>query len=176
MTSVRYQTIDSPVGPLLLAGRGSTLMHLRMAGQSHEPDRSGWRPADPGAFAGVVEQLGAYFAGELTGFDVELDLVGTPFQRRVWAALQTIPYGATCSYGQIADLIGSPLAARAVGLATGRNPVSIIVPCHRVISSKGNLTGYAGGLDRKRALLQLEKNELGENGLTAITAESMLFV
>lgn len=158
-SSLQYRIVDSPVGPLTLAGVGSTLMHLRMTGQSHEPDRSRWTSADPGAFAGSVEQLDAYFAGTLTEFDVDLDVAGTPFQRRVWTALQTIPYGETRSYGQIADQIGSPGASRAVGLANGRNPVSIIVPCHRVIGSNGGLTGYGGGLDRKKTLLALEKAE-----------------
>ena len=160
MTSLRYRIVDSSVGLLTLAGVGSTLMHLRMTEQSHEPDRSHWTPADPGAFAGAVEQLDAYFAGTLTEFDVDLDVAGTPFQRRVWTALQTIPYGETRSYGQIADQIGSPGASRAVGLANGRNPVSIIVPCHRVIGSNGGLTGYGGGLDRKKTLLALEKTTL----------------
>ena len=159
MTSLRYRIVESPVGLLTLAGVGSTLMHLRMTEQSHEPDRSRWTPAVPGAFAGAVEQLDAYFAGTLTEFDVAVDLAGTEFQRRVWTALQTIPYGETRSYGQIADQIGSPGASRAVGLANGRNPVSIIVPCHRVIGSNGGLTGYGGGLDRKKTLLALEKAE-----------------
>lgn len=156
MTALQYRTIDSPVGPLTLAGVGSTLMHLRMTGQTHEPDRSGWQPAPVGVFADAVEQLDAYFAGELTDFDVDLDMQGTDFQRRVWAALRTIPYGETRSYGEIATSIGTPGASRAVGLANGRNPVSIIVPCHRVVGSTGNLTGYGGGLDRKRTLLALE--------------------
>ena len=155
MNTLRYRTMASPVGTLTLAGMGSTLMHLRMAGQTHEPDRSGWIPDDD-AFADVAEQLTAYFAGSLTEFDVDLELAGTEFQRRVWAALQTIPYGETRSYGQIAEQIGSPGASRAVGLANGRNPVGIIVPCHRVIGSGGGLTGYGGGIDRKRALLTLE--------------------
>jgi methylated-DNA-[protein]-cysteine S-methyltransferase len=129
-----------------------------MVDQSHEPDRSGWEPADPDAFADVVTQLDAYFAGTLAEFDVDLRLDGTEFQRRVWAALQTIPYGETRSYGQIAAHIGSPAASRAIGLANGRNPISIIVPCHRVIGSSGSLTGYGGGIERKRALLELEKN------------------
>ena len=157
MTSLRYRTLDSPVGLLTLAGSGDTVFHLRMTDQTHEPDRSGWQPAGPGAFAAAVEQLDAYFAGELTRFELDLELVGTDFQRRVWAALQTIPYGETRSYGQIAEQIGSPGAPRAVGLANGRNPIGIIVPCHRVIGSSGGLTGYGGGLDRKRALLCLEK-------------------
>lgn len=157
MTALRYRTVDSPIGPLTLAGAGSTLHHLRMTDQTHEPDRSDWRPAAD-AFGDAVAQLRAYFAGELTEFDLDLEPVGTEFQRRVWAALRTIPYGETRSYGQIAEQIGSPGASRAVGLANGRNPIGIIVPCHRVIGSSGGLTGYGGGLDRKRALLALEKN------------------
>jgi len=152
---VRFSTMDSPIGPLTLAGAGSTLTHLRMAGQAHEPDRAHW-VSSVGAFADVAEQLEAYFAGSLTEFDVEVTLIGTEFQRRVWAALRTIPYGETRSYGQIAEQIGSPGASRAVGLANGRNPIGIIVPCHRVIGSSGGLTGYGGGLDRKRTLLGLE--------------------
>lgn len=154
---LQYRVIDSPVGPLTLAGTGSTLLHLRMDGQSHEPDRAGWEPAASDAFADVVEQLGAYFAGSLTAFDVDVELRGTEFQRRVWSALQTIPYGETRSYGEIAAQIGSPGASRAVGLANGRNPVSIVVPCHRVIGSTGGMTGYGGGVNRKRTLLALEK-------------------
>ncbi|BBZ76934.1 methylated-DNA--protein-cysteine methyltransferase [Mycolicibacterium anyangense] len=157
MTTLRYRIIDSPVGPLTLAGRDSTLMHLRMVDQTHEPDRSDWVDVDDHAFPEAVEQLDAYFSGELTEFDVDMDLVGTEFQRRVWAALCTIPYGQTRSYGEIADQIGSPGASRAVGLANGRNPIGIIVPCHRVIGASGGLTGYGGGLDRKRQLLALER-------------------
>jgi methylated-DNA-[protein]-cysteine S-methyltransferase len=156
MTTLRYRIIDSPIGPLTLAGRGSTLMHLRMIDQTHEPDRGGWEPADPDAFADVIAQLNGYFAGTLTTFNVDMQSDGTEFQRRVWAALQTIPYGETRSYGQIAEQIGSPAASRAVGMANGRNPISIIVPCHRVIGSSGGLTGYGGGIERKRALLELE--------------------
>jgi methylated-DNA-[protein]-cysteine S-methyltransferase len=156
MTPLRFRTIESPLGPLTLSGVGSTLMHLRMQDQTHEPDRSGWQPADAGAFGDVVEQLAAYFDGSLTEFDVELHLDGTDFQRRVWEALRTIPYGETRSYGEIAAQIGSPGASRAVGLANGRNPISIIIPCHRVIGSTGGLTGYGGGIDRKQALLALE--------------------
>lgn len=158
MTTQRYRIVESPVGPLTLAGVDTTLMHLRMVGQTHEPDRSGWREADDDAFPEAVEQLAAYFAGELTDFDLELELVGTEFQRKVWAALRTIPYGETRSYGQIAEQIGSPGASRAVGLANGRNPIGIIVPCHRVIGSTGGLTGYGGGIERKRILLALERS------------------
>lgn len=158
MTPLHFRMVDSPVGALTLAGVGSTLMHLRMTDQTHEPDRSGWGPADAGAFADVAEQLEAYFDGSLTEFDVDLRLEGTDFQRRVWAALRTIPYGETRSYGEVAAQIGAPGASRAVGLANGRNPISIIVPCHRVVGSTGGLTGYGGGIDRKRTLLALERD------------------
>lgn len=164
-TELIYRTIDSPIGPLTLAGTGRTLRHLRMAEQTHEPDRSTWQPAGAEAFAAAVEQLSAYFAGELTEFDVDLALGGTEFQRRVWSALLTIPYGQTRSYGEIAAEIGSPGAARAVGLANGRNPISIIVPCHRVIGSSGGLTGYGGGIERKTRLLELE-SQFASNSAT----------
>ncbi len=159
---IHYRTVDSPIGPLTLAGRGTVLTNLRMVDQTHEPSRAGWSP-EPAAFGDVVEQLAAYFAGELIDFDVELDLRGTEFQRRVWRALLTIPYGETRSYGQIAEQIGAPGSARAVGLANGRNPIAIVVPCHRVIGAGGSLTGYGGGLDRKRTLLDLEKRRASAN-------------
>jgi methylated-DNA-[protein]-cysteine S-methyltransferase len=152
---IQYRTVDSPIGLLTLAGRGSVLTNLRMVDQTYEPSRTDWSP-DPGAFGAAVDQLDAYFAGELTDFDVELDLQGTEFQRRVWKALLTIPFGETRSYGEIAEQIGAPGAARAVGLANGHNPIAIVVPCHRVIGANGNLTGFGGGLDRKRTLLELE--------------------
>lgn len=151
-----YRIIDSPVGPLTLAGDGETLTNLRMEDQTHEPSRQGWEP-DPSAFPEAVEQLSAYFEGERREFDLPLRLEGTPFQQSVWAALQEIPYGETWSYGKLAANIGKPGASRAVGLANGRNPIGIIVPCHRVIGADGSLTGYGGGLDRKRLLLDLER-------------------
>ncbi|OBB80042.1 cysteine methyltransferase [Mycobacterium colombiense] len=151
-----YRTIDSPIGLLTLAGHGSVLTNLRMVDQTYEPSRTDWSP-NPRAFGEAVEQLGAYFAGELTNFDVELDLRGSEFQRRVWRALLTIPYGETRSYGEIAEQIAAPGAARAVGLANGHNPIAIVVPCHRVIGANGSLTGFGGGLGRKRTLLELEK-------------------
>ena len=154
---IRYRTVDSRIGPLTLAGAGSALGHLRMVDQTHEPDRDDW-VRDDTAFPDAVEQLHAYFAGTLTTFDLDLDMRGTAFQRRVWAALQRIPYGQTASYGEIARQIGSPGAARAVGVANGRNPIAVIVPCHRVIGSDGGLAGYGGGLDRKRVLLELERS------------------
>lgn len=153
---IQYRTIDSPIGLLTLAGRGSVLTNLRMVDQTYEPSRADWS-SDQKAFDGAVEQLRAYFAGELTDFDLDLDLRGTEFQRRVWTALLTIPYGETRSYGEIAEQIAAPGAARAVGLANGHNPIAIVVPCHRVIGANGSLTGFGGGLGRKWTLLELEK-------------------
>lgn len=157
MDALQFRSMESPVGKLTLAGRDGRLMHLRMVDQTYEPIRDGWESADA-AFSDAAEQLEAYFAGDLSEFDLDLHLVGTAFQRRVWEALRTIPYGETRSYGEIARQIGSPGAFRAVGLANGHNPIGIIVPCHRVIGSNGSLTGYGGGIDRKRALLELEKS------------------
>ncbi|MGB2919544.1 MAG: methylated-DNA--[protein]-cysteine S-methyltransferase, partial [Mycobacterium sp.] len=159
MEPIRYRTMDSPVGTLTLAGSAGRLRHLRMVDQTYEPSRAGWEPDDT-AFADAVAQLEEYFTGTRTDFELELDLVGTAFQRRVWAALLTIPYGETRSYGQIAKQLEAPGAFRAVGLANGHNPVGIIVPCHRVIGANGSLTGYGGGLERKRALLEMEKQKV----------------
>src|SRR5205807_5632410 len=119
------------------------------------PLEPGWR-ADRGAFADVSRQLAEYFAGDRTAFNVPLAAGGTPFQRAVWEGLQDIPYGETVSYGELARRIGRPSAVRAVGLANGRNPIAVIVPCHRVIGADGTLTGYGGGIERKRLLLELE--------------------
>ncbi|MCX2714340.1 methylated-DNA--[protein]-cysteine S-methyltransferase [Mycolicibacterium sp. J2] len=157
MAHVKYRTIDSPVGLLTLAGVDGRLQHLRMVDQMYEPDRSDWQPDDD-AFPEAVAQLRAYFAGDCTDFDIPVELVGTAFQRKVWQALLTIPYGETRSYGDIAAQIGAPTAYRAVGLANGHNPIGIIVPCHRVIGANGSLTGYGGGLDRKKILLEMERS------------------
>lgn len=154
---VRYRTMDSPVGILTLAGRDGRLRHLRMTDQTYEPDRSDWLRDDE-AFGDAVAQLEEYFRGERQDFDLGLDLVGTAFQRRVWEALLTIPYGETRSYGEIARQIEAPGAFRAVGLANGHNPIGIIVPCHRVIGANGSLTGYGGGMERKKTLLGLERS------------------
>ena len=161
---IHYRTIDSPIGLLTLAGRDQVLTNLRMVDQTYEPSRSGWT-ANPEAFNDAVDQLNAYFAGELTEFELALDLQGTEFQRRVWQALLTIPFGETRSYGQVAEQIGARGAARAVGLANGHNPIAIIVPCHRVIGASRSLTGYGGGLDRKRSLLALEARHTGSSML-----------
>lgn len=153
-----YRTIDTPVGVVTIAGDGTVIAHVRMTDQRHPPiGLDGWRH-EPDAFHEAGEQLGAYFDGVLTRFDLPLRLEGTGFQREVWGALCDIPYGTTASYAEIARRIGRPGAARAVGWANGHNPVSIIVPCHRVIGADGSLTGYGGGLQRKERLLQLERD------------------
>ncbi|CAN5319963.1 methylated-DNA--[protein]-cysteine S-methyltransferase [soil metagenome] len=153
----RYRMIDSPLGPLTLAGRGPVLTHVRMVDQTYEPERADWT-LDDRAFPDAVEQLAAYFSGELRQFQLKIEFEGTPFQRLVWEALRTIPYGETRTYGEMARQIGNPTASRAVGLANGHNPIAVIVPCHRVIGANGSLTGFGGGLHRKRALLDMEKS------------------
>ncbi|TXI41941.1 MAG: methylated-DNA--[protein]-cysteine S-methyltransferase [Mycobacterium sp.] len=152
-----YRTVDSPVGSLTLAGVGGTLMRLEFDGQRRREPESPVRRVDEGAFPEAAAQLAAYFEGSLSHFRVDLHVAGTDFQQRVWAAVRSIPYGQTRSYAQIAEQIGSPGASRAVGSAVGRNPVPIIVPCHRVIGSSGVLTGYVGGVDRKKTLLAGER-------------------
>jgi len=151
-----HTTIDSPIGELLLKGDGQALTGLYMSGGRFAPSISDQWERDDDAFDDARAQLAAYFAGELTAFDVPLAAAGTAFQRSVWRALEEIPYGTTQSYGQLAARVGNVRACRAVGLANGRNPISIIVPCHRVIGASGTLTGYGGGLERKRQLLDLE--------------------
>ncbi|NKZ02114.1 methylated-DNA--[protein]-cysteine S-methyltransferase [Nocardiopsis alborubida] len=153
----RYTTMESPVGELTLFGDGAAL------GGVLTPAKDGrtrvvpqdW-VADRESFADAEKQLKAYFAGKLREFALPLAPAGTEWQLKVWAALTTIPFGETASYGQLAEELGRPTASRAVGMANGRNPISIIVPCHRVIGANGSLTGYAGGLERKEFLLGLE--------------------
>jgi methylated-DNA-[protein]-cysteine S-methyltransferase len=146
-----YDTMDSPLGELLLATDGHALTAVHMGGIPYP----GWK-RDRGALREPAEQLEAYFAGELRDFDLPLAPQGTPFQREVWSALRGIPYGSTISYGELAASVGRPHAARAVGAANGRNPIAVVIPCHRVIGASGALTGYGGGLGRKRLLLDLE--------------------
>ena len=159
--TIFVQRCDSPLGPYVLASSLKGLACVKPEDQQR-PDldrwaRDGARFEEGGEWnARAAEQLEAYFAGELTAFDVPLDMRGTAFQRQVWEALLAIPYGETRSYGEIAAAIGAPTASRAVGAANGSNPVSIIVPCHRVIGANGRLTGYGGGVHRKDALLALE--------------------
>ncbi|MCG7202588.1 MULTISPECIES: methylated-DNA--[protein]-cysteine S-methyltransferase [Streptomyces] len=152
-----HTVTDSPYGPLTLVAEDGALCGLYMEDQRHRPPEETFGDRDDDLFAEAEEQLTAYFAGELKEFTLELRLNGTPFQRSVWDQLTRIPYGETRSYGELADALGSPRASRAVGLANGRNPVGIIVPCHRVIGANGNLTGYGGGLPRKQRLLDFER-------------------
>jgi methylated-DNA-[protein]-cysteine S-methyltransferase len=157
-TGTRWASVESPIGALLITAEDGALTRVWMTEQRHqvtEPDPTWVRDEEP--LLEVMRQLDEYFAGERTAFDLPLAPAGTPFQREVWAALQTIPYGTTRSYGELADQIGRPGASRAVGLANGRNPISIVIPCHRVIGSNGTLTGYGGGLERKQWLLDLER-------------------
>jgi methylated-DNA-[protein]-cysteine S-methyltransferase len=147
--------VESPIGDILIEGDDDSITRLGRIGGGY--DSEAWVSVD--RFAAIKEaaqQLDAYWSGELFDFDLSLTPGGTPFQNKVWTALRTIPYGKTASYGDIARKIGSPTASRAVGAANGRNPIAIVVPCHRVIGANGTLTGYAGGLDMKRELLAHE--------------------
>ncbi|WP_433268026.1 methylated-DNA--[protein]-cysteine S-methyltransferase [Actinosynnema sp. CS-041913] len=155
-----HTTVDSPVGPLTLVATDGGLSGLYMTDQRYRPADDSFGPADASLFGDVIVQLEEYFAGRRTEFELPLDLLGTPFQRAVWTALCSIPYGETVTYGELASTLGRPTAARAVGMANGRNPIGIIVPCHRVVGSTGDLTGYGGGLGRKRQLLDFESQTL----------------
>jgi methylated-DNA-[protein]-cysteine S-methyltransferase len=153
--SETYTMVASPVGELLLTAEDGQLTGLFMPAEAHAPPPGALR--DDGAFAPTRRELEEYFAGERHAFDLPVAPSGTPFQQRVWEELQRIGYGTTISYGELAARIGRPGAARAAGAANGANPVSIVIPCHRVIGSTGTLTGYGGGLEAKRFLLELER-------------------
>jgi methylated-DNA-[protein]-cysteine S-methyltransferase len=155
---MNHALLPSPLGPIALSFDAGALTGLYFDGQKHQPPitASGPRQDDDPLAKRMATLLGRYFKGEAVELDVPLAMHGTPFQRKVWAALQTIDRGRTSTYGELARQIGSPAAVRAVGAAVGRNPVSIFVPCHRVIGRDGSLTGYAGGLERKQHLLALE--------------------
>ncbi len=150
--TIYYSRINSPVGPLLLAVSERGLVALEFG---REKIAAGWVES-PERTAPYARQLEEYFSGRRRRFDLPLDLRGTDFQKRCWRELLKIPYGETRSYAEVARAIGNPLAVRAMGLANGQNPIAIIVPCHRVIGSDGSLTGYGGGLEKKRRLLELE--------------------
>jgi methylated-DNA-[protein]-cysteine S-methyltransferase len=162
MNTIHFTEMESPIGLLRLCGTDKGLSGLFMVNHRHGPEpgeEQGWQ-RDDALFVTAREQLADYFAGRRKDFDLAIDrdaLGGTAFQRRVWLELENIPYGETISYAELARRIGNPAAVRAVGLANGRNPLSIIVPCHRVIGADGTLTGYGGGLERKRWLLDLER-------------------
>jgi methylated-DNA-[protein]-cysteine S-methyltransferase len=154
---IYYTTQSSPLGTLTLAAGGSGLCGVYFPGHQPAPSRAGWQPGDGPRFSAAREWLHAYFAGEKPRkFPPLTWLGGTEFQRRVWSALRDIPPGETRTYAAIARAIGAPAAVRAVGAAIGRNPLSILVPCHRVVGSSGALTGFAGGVERKRWLLAHE--------------------
>ena len=156
---MEYRPLITPIGPLLLAGDAAGLRFVLFSrGRKSVVPRPEWEP-DRGLLDEPVRQLSAYFAGKLREFELSVAPEGTAFQRGVWSELQRIPYGETVSYGEVARRIGNPKAVRAVGLANGSNPISIIIPCHRVIGSNGSLTGYGGGLPTKQALLALERGQ-----------------
>jgi methylated-DNA-[protein]-cysteine S-methyltransferase len=156
--SVSHTIIDSPLGALtLVSAENGGLAAVYFPEHKHRPDVDTFGARADDEFGAVTEQLGEYFAGERTTFDVPLALTGNDFQLKVWALLREIPYGETRSYGQLAVELGDRNLSQAVGAANGKNPISIIVPCHRVVGADGNLVGYAGGLDRKRFLLGLEE-------------------
>ncbi|MEW2635675.1 methylated-DNA--[protein]-cysteine S-methyltransferase [Streptomyces sp. NPDC048389] len=153
----RHTVVDSPYGPLTLVATDGVLSGLYMTGQRHRPAEETFGDRDGTPFGETIRLLEAYFARELTDFDLPMHFEGTPFQRRVWDRLRHIPYGETRTYGELAEELGNRGASRAVGLANGRNPIGIIVPCHRVIGSSGSLVGYGGGLERKQRLLAFER-------------------
>lgn len=154
-----HSVMDSPIGPLTLVESDGALVAVLMDGHRSPPvPESAWGDPVDDALPEATRQLAEYFAGERTSFDLPLAPAGTDFQKEVWAALAAIPYGETRSYGQLAIAVGRPGASRAVGLANGRNPLSIVVPCHRVVGSDGKLTGYSGGPERKQFLLDLERS------------------
>lgn len=160
-----HVVVDSPVDPLVLVSDGSALTGVYLRGHRHvTEDARGDRvdaAAAPAVLRKAATQLGEYFAGERTAFDLPLAPRGTDFQQRVWLGLRDIPYGQTRSYAELARAVGAAGAFRAVGLANGRNPLSIVVPCHRVVGADGSLTGYGGGVERKRVLLDLERSVAG---------------
>lgn len=160
MNRTSYDYLDTPIGSLMLAGSDEMLMELGFpSGKGARRHHNEWT-RDTGSFKAAKEQLLAYFAGELREFSIALDPQGTEFQLQVWEALQEIPYGETRSYGELASRIGRPRASRAVGAANGKNPIPVIIPCHRVIGSSGKLVGFGGGLPAKQHLLALENSVL----------------
>lgn len=159
--SATYTIIDSPLGELTLVAHDDVLAGLYFPAHSHQPNPKTFGIHVGTGFEAVIEQLGEYFQGERRHFDLPLAPRGDAFQQRVWSLLRRIPYGETRSYGQLAAELGDPGLARAVGSANGRNPLSVIVPCHRVVGADGRLVGYAGGLERKQFLLDLEAETTG---------------
>lgn len=151
-----FRRIESPIGPLVIAADAVGLRHVEFHKTRHPADRSDWRGGDNTTLQMTEAQLSEYFDGKRSTFDLPLAPEGTPFQRTVWNTLTSIPYGSTISYAELAKRVGSPNSTRAVGAANGRNPLPIVLPCHRVIGSDGSLTGFGGGLPTKEYLLRLE--------------------
>lgn len=156
---IYYKWLESPIGNLLLTANGRSLTGLHMQAQKYFPSlNEDWQESEElEVLQQTQAQLAEYFAHQRQQFDLPIESVGTKFQKKVWHLLQEIPFGATISYGTLAKMVGNPNASRAVGAANGRNPLGIVIPCHRVIASNGALTGYAGGVDRKQWLLQHEQ-------------------
>ena len=164
VAKIRYQKLATPIGELLIAADSRALKEIYWArrGKAVSPD-PGWEPGTNRVLTRAARQLREYFSGERSRFELPVDPAGTEFQRRVWSALQKIPFGKTVSYGELARRIGKPTASRAVGAANGANPIPIVIPCHRVIGANGALTGFGGGLDVKEQLLQLESPLFGKS-------------
>ncbi|MGG6265093.1 methylated-DNA--[protein]-cysteine S-methyltransferase [Leptolyngbya sp. AN03gr2] len=162
---MNYRWLDTPICSLLLTSDGRSLTGLYLQGQKHFPNQTpDWKESTELAlFIKAENQLKEYFAHQRQQFDLPLDPVGTPFQKQVWKELSKIPFGETITYGTLANRIGIPTAYRAVGAANGRNPISIVVPCHRVIATNGKMTGYAGGVDRKQWLLKHEQASINSH-------------
>jgi len=161
MSALAYRYCDTPIGRLLLVGDKDGLHAIRFPTEGKRSRPQNHWQRDEGAFEEAARQLAAYFTGDLRRFELPLQTAGTEFQKKVWRELQTIPYGETLSYAVLAKRIGRPKACRAVGAANGANPLPIVVPCHRVIGSDGSLTGFGGGVEAKRFLLELEGTDLG---------------
>ena len=157
MDTIWYAELNSPLGKLTLESDGKALTRIRLPEEEWEADPQINRVRKPDLFKDAAAQLGAYFRGEAKNFDLPLNPPGTPFQKKVWDLLREIPSGTTITYGELAVRAGNPKASRAVGAANGKNPIPIIIPCHRVIGSNGKLTGYAGGLEAKKRLLEIEE-------------------
>ena len=159
-----YHDLDTPIGTLRLVGGEDAIDRIELPNRTTEPPDPAWKPSNgvlPAALREAKRQLGEYFDGKRQDFDLPLGDAGTDFQQRVWAELRRIPFGKTISYGELAARIGQPKASRAVGMANGRNPLPVVVPCHRVVSHDGSLGGYGGGLPLKKALLDLEQRSAG---------------
>lgn len=156
MKTIWYAELKSPLGVLLLESDGENITRIRLPEEEYANDPAVERVRKPALFREAAAQLNAYFRGERTAFDLPLEPEGTPFQNEVWSELRNIPHGETISYAELAERVGRKGSFRAVGAANGRNPLPIVIPCHRVIGSNGKLTGYAGGIEAKKKLLELE--------------------